>query len=217
MIEYHMNEWELARKIQTTGILPVICPANQAELDTLIDALRGTDISVIEITLRNDFATRAIKYIKENCPWLMVGAGTINTPAKLEAAISCNADFFVAPGFAEFAHRYVSNHGMIFLHGVSTPSEILKLVNMGYRIMKFFPAEISGGVQALKLYSSAFEGISFVPTGGITVDNLPQYLACKNVVGCGGSFMVPKPLLAKGATEEIHTLIKKLCKKGDQQ
>jgi len=212
-----MNELEVTKKIRTTGILPVICPANQEELNTLLSAVTDTDISVIEITLRNDFSTYAIKYIKEKFPWLVVGAGTINTPSKFKAAISCNADFFVAPGFARFAHEYVSNCGITFFHGVSTPSEILKLVNLGYSVMKFFPAEISGGVRALKLYSGAFDGVSFLPTGGITAENLHQYLACENVIGCGGSFMVPKSLLTKGAVEEIHALIKKLCKKGNQQ
>ena len=212
-----MNEMELAQKIRTAGILPVICPANRAELDTLLNALGGTNISVIEITLRNDFATHAIKYIKENYPWLTVGAGTINTPSKLEDAIACGADFFVAPGIAEFAHKYVSSHGIIFIHGVSSPSEILQLINLGYRVMKFFPAEISGGTQALKLYSSAFDGVRFIPTGGITAENLHPYLACDNVVGCGGSFMAPKSLLAEGATEKIHALIQELCKKGDKQ
>ena len=212
-----INEIELVKKIRTTGILPVVCPANQSELDTLLDAIRGTDVNVMEITLRNDFATYAIQYVKKYFPCLTVGVGTINTPQKLEAAISCGADFFVAPGIAQFAHKYVSDRGITFLHGVSTPSEILTLVNLGYRTMKFFPAEISGGAKALKLYSGAFYGVGFVPTGGITVENLHQYLACENVVGCGGSFMVPKVLLAKGVAEEIRALIKKLCIRGEEK
>ena len=95
-----INEIELVKKIRTTGIRPVVCPANQSELDTLLDAIRGTDVNVMEITLRNDFATHAIQYVKKYFPCLTVGADTINTPQKLEAAISCGADFFVAPGIA---------------------------------------------------------------------------------------------------------------------
>ena len=135
------------------GILPIVCPANQFELDTLLDSLSGTAIEVLEITLRNDFSTAAIKHIKEQHPALTVGAGTVNTPNKLEQALDCGADFMVAPGIADFAHGIEQKHGKTFIHGVSTSSEILKLINLGYSNMKLFPAEISGGARALKLYT----------------------------------------------------------------
>ena len=204
----------LIKKISEVGILPVICPANQFELDTLLESLGGTAIEVLEITLRNDFSTAAIKYIKEKYPELTVGAGTVNTPFKLEQALDCGAEFLVAPGIADFAHDVVQKNSIPFFHGVSNPSEILKLINLGYSNMKFFPAEISGGTRALKLYLSAFEGVKFLPTGGITVKNLSEYLACPNVIGCGGSFMAPKDLLVKGDSEGINKLIKSLCRQG---
>ena len=201
------------QKIEEIGIIPVICPADQTELNVLLDAIADTDVRVIEITLRNEFSTTAIKYIKENHPELTVGAGTVNTEAKLEDAIDCGADFLVAPGIAEFAHKYVKERGITFIHGVATPSEILHLYNLGYRVMKLFPAEISGGTRALTLYASAFSDVRFIPTGGITVENLGRYLECKNVLGCGGSFMVPKALLTSGDSAGIRDLIKKLCRR----
>lgn len=213
-----MSEVEIScfQKIEAAGILPVVCPENQFELDVLLEAISDTAVKVIEITLRSEFSTTAIKQIKQTRPDLTVGAGTINTPPRLREALACGADFLVAPGIVEFAHELAKQHGVPFIHGASTPSEILKLINMGYDTIKFFPAELSGGTQALKLYSSAFKGVRFLPTGGISVQNLSQYLACSNVLGCGGSFMAPKELLAKGAVEEINTLIKNLCRKGHQ-
>jgi len=210
-------EMSCFQKIEAAGILPVVCPENPFELNVLLDAISDTDVKVLEITLRSEFSTTAIKQIKQTRPELTVGAGTINTPSRLEAALSCGADFLVAPGIADFAHEFARARAVPFIHGVSTPSEILKLINMGYDTVKFFPAELSGGTKALKLYASAFKGVKFLPTGGITAQNLSQYLACSNVLGCGGSFMAPKELLAKGATDEIHTLIKTLCKKGNPQ
>lgn len=212
MSQINNKNASLFEKISEAGILPVICPANQFELDTLLDSLSGTTIQVLEITLRNDFSTSAIKNIKEKCPQLTVGAGTVNTPFKLEQALGCGAEFLVAPGIADFAHNIIQKHGIPFIHGVSNPSEILKLINLGYNNMKFFPSEISGGTRALKLYSSAFEGVKFIPTGGITADNLFEYLTCPNVIGCGGSFMAPKDLLAKGDSEGINKLIKSFCR-----
>lgn len=204
------------QKIEAVGILPVVCPENQFELDVLLDAISDTDVKVLEITLRSEFSTTAIKQIKQTRPDLTVGAGTVNTPYRLEEALATGADFLVAPGIADFAHELAKQHGTPFIHGASTPSEILKLINLGYDTIKFFPAELSGGTQALKLYSSAFKGVKFVPTGGINAKNLSKYLDCSNVLGCGGSFMAPKELLSKGAAEEINALIKNLCRKGEQ-
>ena len=205
------------QKLEAVGILPVVCPENQFELDTLLTAISDTDVSVVEITLRSDFSTIAIQQIKERYPELTVGAGTVNTPKKLEEALACGADFLVAPGIAEFAHGIAKERGIPFIHGVSTPSEILKLINMGYDTVKFFPAELSGGTQALNLYASAFRGVKFLPTGGINMQNLSGYLACPNVLACGGSFMAPKELLSKGVSDEINSLIKKLCRKENWQ
>ena len=204
------------QKIEAVGILPVVCPENQFELDVLLDAISDTDVKVLEITLRSEFSTTAIKQIKQARPDLTVGAGTVNTPYRLEEALATGADFLVAPGIADFAHELAKQHGTLFIHGASTPSEILKLINLGYDTIKFFPAELSGGTQALKLYSSAFKGVRFLPTGGINAKNLSKYLDCSNVLGCGGSFMAPKELLSKGAAEEINALIKNLCRKGEQ-
>lgn len=211
------NKESVFAEIERAGILPVVCPENQFQLDVLLDAVKDTKVKVLEITLRNDFSTNAIKYIKEKHSELYVGAGTVNTPLKLEKAMSCQPDFLVSPGIAEFALDFAKEGKIPFIHGVSTPSEILKLINQGYDVMKFFPAECSGGVQALKLYAGAFSGVKFLPTGGITSDNFEDYLSCPNVLGCGGSFMVPKALLEGGKSEEINALISKFCRKGGQK
>lgn len=189
------------------GVLPVVCPENSCELDTLINAILLTDISTLEITLRNSFSFEAITYIKRNYPELTVGAGTVNSIDVLKKAIDTGADFLVSPGHTDELLAEAKNMNIPFLPGASTPSEILKLSSMGYKILKFFPAEGSGGTKVLNLYKGAFSDISFIPTGGITLENIEEYLKLDNVLACGGSFMLPKDMLKnrdfKGISETI--------------
>ena len=176
--------------LRTSHILPVKCPENQDELEMLLLALINTPLRVIEITLRNGFALDAVKYIKQNYPEIIVGAGTVVNSSLLNQALKNGADFCVSPGLDLELLNEAQNKNMPFLPGCSNPSEILMAQKSGFKIVKFFPAEISGGVKALKLYEGAFSDMLFVPTGGITLENAREYLKLKNVVACGGSFMV---------------------------
>lgn len=189
------------------GILPVVCPENSSELDTLIKAILLTDIRVLEITLRNSYSYEAVTYIKRNYPELTVGAGTINSIDTLKKAVNAGADFLVSPGYLDELLFEAKKLNIPFLPGASTPAEILKLLSMGHRILKFFPAECSGGVKALKLYKGAFSEALFIPTGGITLENLIEYHELTNVLACGGSFMLPKNMLINGDAEEIGKII----------
>ena len=208
------NSTSVFDKIERVGILPVVCPEDSFQLDVLLDAIRDTEVKVLEITLRNGYSTNAIKYIKKKFPELSVGAGTVNTPSKLKEALSCDPDFLVAPGIAEFALDPQATNGIPFVHGVSTPSEILKLINLGYDVMKFFPAECSGGVNALKLYSGAFSGVKFLPTGGITAENAALFMR-SGAVGLGvGSSLVNKKWVDAGEywriTQEARRFIENI-------
>lgn len=202
-------------KAYSVGIVPVVCPKNENELRTLLDAVKASPVRCVEITLRNAYSTEAIAYIKKNCPDITVGAGTVNSLESFEAALSVGADFLVSPGTLDESVEAARIKSVPFLHGCVTPSEILKLTRQGYTTLKFFPAETLGGVKTLSLYAGAFADVSFIPTGGITVANLGDYLACKNVLACGGSFMAPKDLLAAGDSEGVYNLIEKcvaICK-----
>ncbi len=196
-------------KANEVGIVPVVCPKNESELLTLLDAVKASPVRCVEITLRNAYSTEAIAYIKKNCPDITVGAGTVNSLAGFEKAMSAGADFLVSPGTLDESVEQAKIQSVPFLHGCVTPSEILKLTSQGYTTLKFFPAEGAGGVKTLNLYAGAFADVHFIPTGGITVDNLGDYLKCKNVLACGGSFMAPKELLAAGDREGVYKLIEK--------
>ncbi len=198
--------------LRPVGILPVICPENEAETDTFLRAAEGTAIKAVEITLRQPYAPEAIKRIKERRADFTVGAGTVLSLESLETAISAKADFCVSPGLNEEIMAKSNSAGIPFLPGCATPSDIQKAAFMGLSAVKFFPAECMGGVKALNLYKGAFNGMSFLPTGGITVENLGDYLNCTNVAACGGSFMVPKSMLKNGDSDGIREVILRCCK-----
>ncbi|MBQ8248291.1 MAG: bifunctional 4-hydroxy-2-oxoglutarate aldolase/2-dehydro-3-deoxy-phosphogluconate aldolase [Clostridia bacterium] len=204
-----MDFKEFTKELWQVGILPVVCPENETEVDTLIKAVENTPIKALEITLRHPYAPEAIKRIKEKCPTFTVGAGTVVNPEALDAAISAGADFCVSPGFDEELVNAAKTRNIPFLPGCATPSEIQRAVFLGAKTVKFFPAECMGGTKALKLYKGAFSDVMFVPTGGITMDNLKDYLDCPNVASCGGSFMCPRGQLAAGDSDGIREAILK--------
>lgn len=183
------------------GIIPVICLTNDSELETLSRALADTALNCVEITFRHTYAPLAVKKLKKLFPKIAVGAGTIISEKNLDAAVESEADFLVSPGTS--MEMIKKAKGIPFLPGCSTPSEIQLAYENGYDTVKFFPAEISGGTSALKLYEGAFAGMMFIPTGGITMDNLSSYLGCKNVLACGGSFMASKDDIKSGKSDEI--------------
>lgn len=193
--------------LENTGIVPVICLKNEAELHTFSEAVLSTAVRCVEITLRHPFSPTAIRYIKEHIPEITAGAGTVKTLEALDTAVSCGADFCVAPGMEDGVLSAAIKQHIPYLPGCATPSEFMKAVSLGYETVKLFPAECMGGVSALKLYESAFPELRFLSTGGITTDNFPQYTACSNVLACGGSFMVPKTALAEGNSQKIAEVI----------
>lgn len=203
----NMFSYKITPLLKNVGILPVVCLKNQNELDTFIKALLPTPIRCIEITLRHPFAPTSISYIKKHYPQFTVGAGTVTTHELLDQAINSGADFCVSPGFDSEIIEKAFQKNILFLPGCSTPSEILAAKNKGILTVKLFPAECSGGVKALQLYEGAFADISFLPTGGITKDNYLQYLELKNVIACGGSFMIPKEMLTAWDIEGIYNTV----------
>lgn len=198
---------QLAPQLQQHGILPVYCPQNEAEFETFRAAVLASPIRMVEITLRNRFAVEALARLKREEPSLTVAAGTILSEELLLTAVDAGADCLVAPGYSQELLQLAEEKEIPFLPGCVTPSEIQNAFRRGYTIQKFFPAAINGGPAALTLYKGAFSSVSFVPTGGITLDNLSSYLALSNVLACGGSFMLPKAMLAAGDSEGIYHII----------
>lgn len=197
--------------LKSNGTLPVLCLKSREELNTFEQALVNTPINCVEIMLRHPFSLECISYIKKNYPSVIVGAGTVMTEQNYNDALSAGADFCVAPGFDEALVSKAMADGVFFLPGCITPTEIMRAQRMGCDIIKFFPAEGLGGTKTLKLYEGALSGISFIPTGGITLNNLPDYLALDNVIACGGGYMVPKDMLKNGDSDGIAQTINNCC------
>ena len=193
--------------IEEVGILPVICLKNEEELETFERAIVKTPVKCFEITMRHPFSYKAIEYFKKTRPQLIVGAGTVVNGEILRDVAQLGADFCVSPGFDKNIVEQAAALGMPFIPGCATPTEILGAQCMGLDAVKLFPAECFGGVGALKLYASAFRGVRFLPTGGITLDNYLSYLSCENVLGCGGSFMIPKDLMQNRDSEGIAQIV----------
>lgn len=205
-----MFEKKYSHILNEVGILPVICPENKTDLDTVLKAILPSRIRCMEITLRHPFAAEAIAYIKEYHSEIIVGAGTVTTEEKLNIALKCNADFCVSPGLNVDLVLQADRLNMPFVPGCSIPSEMLAAKDLGLTTLKFFPADCLGGVKALNLYKGALEGLSFIPTGGITQDNFEEYISCDNVLACGGSFMMPKQMLKSGDSSNINSIINSL-------
>lgn len=142
---------------------------------------------------------------------MIVGAGTVVSESMLMQAIHAGADFCVSPGTDFSLLRLAREHNIPFIPGCATPSEIQNAEKEGLSLIKFFPAECAGGPAALKLYEGAFSNITFIPTGGITRENLRNYLKCPNVLACGGSFMIPKDRLLQRDSASIRNEILQLC------
>lgn len=204
----------LFESMESTGILPVFCPKNEAELNTFAEGVYNAGVRTVEITLRSEFALFAIDILKRRYPSLYVGAGTVMSRDLLRRAADVGADFLVSPGYTEALTDEAESLGIPFIPGCSTPTEIQNAFIRGLRILKFFPAELSGKTAALKLYASAFSQIRFIPTGGITTDNAAEYLKQPNVLACGGSFMIPRDALQRGDHAAVTAVTKGCMKEG---
>lgn len=198
--------------IEQTGILPVINIAYQEAALPLSDALLSEKISVIEVTLRSDCSLDAIHIIKSQRPEMTVGAGTVLTTGQAKSAVDVGADFIVMPGFDEEIVDYCIDKNIPVFPGCVTPGEIQRGIKKGLKTFKFFPSELNGGVDALKLLSGPFPDIKFLPTGGITFDNLEGYLSKKFISAVGGSFMATASQLKNGDFDGIRMSCKKAVK-----
>lgn len=176
-------------RVAATGILPVIAVPSAENAAPLAAALVTGGIEAIEVTFRNPWAAEAVAAIRAAQPQMAIGAGTILRESQIAEAREAGADFLVSPGLDPEIVRAAADAGMPVVPGVTNPSEITAAMKFGLTTLKFFPAEISGGLAALTLYHGPFPDVRFVPTGGMTFDNIGSYLAKPFVAACGGSWM----------------------------
>ena len=190
----------------STRVVPVITIEDAGSAVPLAEALVAGGLQVLEITLRTEAGLESISRIAAEVPDAVVGAGTVTTPQQLLDARNAGARFIVSPGCTDALAHAAAEAGGAFLPGAVTASEVLRLLEMGISLMKFFPAETSGGIAALKALGAPFPQVRFCPTGGIDLERAPDYLALANVVCIGGSWMVPANLIEQRDWKAITAL-----------
>ena len=193
-------------QIGRLGLVPVVEIPDAALAGPLGQALLAGGLPCAEITFRTSSAAAAIAVLRRECPDLLVGAGTVLTPAQVDAAADAGAAFIVAPGFNPVTLERARARGLPMIPGVCTPTEIEQALSHGVDVLKFFPAEAAGGVAFLRAVSAPYKNVRFIPTGGVSASNLASYLALPQVLACGGSWMVSKDLLLRGDFETIRRL-----------
>jgi len=186
-------------------VVPVLVIEDLSHARPLAEALVAGGLPALEVTLRTPCALDAIRAMA-GVPGGVVGAGTLLTPADVKAAKAAGATFGVSPGATDRLIAACEDEGLPLLPGAVTASEIMALLERGYTVQKFFPAEQSGGAAFLKSIGSPIPQVSFCPTGGIGPKNAPDYLALKNILCVGGSWVAPKEAMARGDWAEITRL-----------
>jgi 2-dehydro-3-deoxyphosphogluconate aldolase / (4S)-4-hydroxy-2-oxoglutarate aldolase len=185
----------IEQTLANNPIVPVMVIDRVEDAVPLAEALMAGGIQIMEITLRTEAALDAMGQIVRHVPDAVVGAGTILTPEHLRQTIDAGARFGVSPGVSESLIQAIDDAGFPFLPGAATPSEMISLLERGYAHQKFFPAEAAGGIPMLSSLASPLPMINFCPTGGISATNAGDYLALKNVVSVGGSWVAPNTLV----------------------
>lgn len=200
---------QLNEAISKIGVVPVIKLSNpERDAAPLAKALCEGGLPVAEVTFRAAGADKAIRIMKETCPEMIVGAGTVLTEEQAQAAVDAGAQFIVSPGFSkELADKCVELNIQYF-PGVTTPTEYQMALPYGYEVVKFFPAEESGGLKKIKSMSAPFPMFKVMPTGGISLKNLEEYLSCPVIAACGGTYMVKADDIESGNWEKIIDLCK---------
>ncbi|MBQ1790061.1 MAG: bifunctional 4-hydroxy-2-oxoglutarate aldolase/2-dehydro-3-deoxy-phosphogluconate aldolase [Oscillospiraceae bacterium] len=201
---------EMNERISRIGVVPVI-KLNHPERDAaeLGKALCAGGVPVAEVTFRAAGAEIAIKLMKEANPDMIVGAGTVTSTEQIDKVIEAGGEFIVSPGFDPELVAYAQKKNIPIFPGCTTASEYHQALKFGLELIKFFPAEQSGGLAKIKALSAPFPMFKVMPTGGISLKNLKDYLSCPVIAACGGSYMVTADLIDNNKWDEITELCRK--------
>ena len=195
-------------RFHTIGIIPVIEIDSMQRAEPLAESLLMGGLPVAEITLRTDAALESIRIIAGDVREVIVGAGTVINQEQAEAAVEAGAQFLVSPGMVEEVVLWARENQIPMLAGALTPTEMIRATKLGLDILKFFPSETMGGLKALKALSDPFPQLRFVPTGGIRLENMVDYLQMEKVHAVGGSWMAKRQMIADGRFDEITRMAK---------
>lgn len=199
---------ELLLKVQELGVVPVVVLNDAKDAAPLAKALCEGGLPCAEVTFRTEAAEESIRIMAEQFPQMLIGAGTVLTTDQVDRAVAAGAKFIVSPGFDPEIVDYCLSKNILILPGCITPSEIAQAVKRGLEVIKFFPAEQFGGVATIKALAAPYTNMKFMPTGGISAKNLPDYLGFKKIIACGGSWMVKGDMVEAGEFDRIKELTK---------
>ena len=197
---------DVLKRLASAGVVPVVVLDEVKDAVPTANAMLAGGIDVMEITFRTAAAPESIKAVSENCPDMLVGAGTILTLDQCKLAVEMGAKFIVSPGFDAEVVSWCVENGVAVTPGCVTPTEITAAIDLGLKVVKFFPANVYGGLNAMKNLSAPFVGIKFMPTGGINAQNVGEYVAAPFIHAVGGSWVCPKADIKEGNWEKITQL-----------
>ncbi len=199
---------DVLKKMAESGIVPVVVLDDAKDAVPAAQALLAGGLKVMEITFRTAAAEQSIKNVSAQCPQIVVGAGTVITLEQCVTAVNAGAKFIVSPGYDEEVVSWCVEHDIPVTPGCVTPTEIMKAMAHGLKVLKFFPAGVYGGLKAMKGLSGPFGGITFIPTGGVNNENAGEFAAAPFVHAVGGSWVCPKADIAAGDFEKITRMCK---------
>lgn len=197
---------DVLKTIGKYKLVPVVAIEKAEHALPLGEALLAAGLPLAEITFRTQAAEGAIKSLTEKMPKMLVGAGTVLTVDQVKRAVDAGARFIVSPGFNPKVVDFCVENGIPITPGLDSPTLIEMALERNLEVVKFFPAEPSGGLPLLKAMAAPYSGISFIPTGGINQNNLKSYLDFNRVLACGGSWFVKKTLISEEKFDEIRRL-----------
>ena len=193
-------------KLGQFGVVPVVVLDDTKDAEPLAKALCEGGLACAEVTFRTDAAEESIRIMSEAYPEMVVGAGTVLTTEQVDRAVAAGAKFIVTPGLDPVIVKYCLEKKIPVTPGIVTPSELAQAYSLGLRLVKFFPAEPSGGLAMIKALAAPYNMMQFMPTGGISASTLPDYLRYEKIFACGGSWMVKGSLIKAGDFNKITEL-----------
>ena len=193
-------------KLAACGVVPVVVIEHAQDAVPTAEAMVAGGINVMEITFRTAAAADAIKAVSQQCPDMLVGAGTVITLEQCKTAVECGAKFIVAPGYDDDVVSWCVENNIPVTPGCVTQTEIMAAMKHGLKVMKFFPANVYGGLGALKALAGPFGGVKFIPTGGVSAANLAEFIKSPYIHAVGGSWVCPKAEISAHNFEKITAL-----------
>ena len=195
-------------RLANSIVVPVVVLDRAEDAIPTAKAMAAGGVDTMEITFRTACAPEAIKAVAENCPEVLVGAGTIVNVEQAKLAVEMGAKFIVSPGFSEKIVAWCVENNIPVAPGCVTPTEIMAALEYGLKLVKFFPANVYGGLNAMKNLAAPFVGLKFLPTGGVNTGNIKEYIDAPFIHAVGGSWVCPKADIAAGNWDKITDLCK---------